>query len=73
MISDLSKMLQAIDAVTDHASVKDVAALEHDLGELTAEQRLALGRELVESGAATLRTNGQSFRLQIKHRPLRPI
>jgi hypothetical protein len=73
MISDLSKMMDAIDAVTDRGNANDVAKLERDLAELTPEQRLALGKELAESGSATLRANGQSFRLQIKRPSLRVI
>ena len=69
MISDLSKMIEAVDAVTDRTNVQDLAALEGDLAKLTPEQRAALGQELAQSGTATLRANGRSFRLQIKHRP----
>jgi hypothetical protein len=73
MISDLSKMMEAIDAATDHSSAKHVAALERDVAELTPDQRSALAKELVESGSATLRLNGHSFRLQVKQNPVRVI
>jgi hypothetical protein len=69
MISDLSQMIEAVDAVTDRTSVTDLVALERDLADLTPEQRAALGQELAQTGTATLRAKGRSFRLQIKHRP----
>jgi hypothetical protein len=37
MISDLSQMIEAVDAVTDRTSVTDLVALERDLADLTPE------------------------------------
>jgi len=70
MISDISNLMKAVDAVTDQTNAKDIAALERNLDQLTPERREALAKELVESGTATFGNNGQAFRLQIKHRPL---
>jgi hypothetical protein len=67
VISDLSKLTQAIDAVTDHGNGVDFSALERQLNVLTPQQREAVRNQLHENGKATLALNGKSFTLQIKY------
>jgi len=73
MISDLTRLAAAIDAVTDPTPNVDLAALDREVQALTAEQREAIRDQLTEHGRATISLNGSRVVLQVRYRtPHRP-
>ena len=73
MISDLTRLTAAIDAVSDPTPNVDLAALDREVQAFTPEQREAIRDQLTEHGRATISLNGNRVVLQVRHRtPHRP-
>ena len=73
MISDLTRLAAAIDAVSDPAPNVDLAALDREVQALTTEQREIIRGQLTEHGCATISLNGSRVVLQLRYRtPHRP-
>jgi hypothetical protein len=68
VISDLSRLTAAIDAVTEPVPDVDLAALEGQVKALTPEQRERVRAELLQHGRTTVSLNGHPIVLQIRHR-----
>ena len=71
MISDLSQLAAAIDAVSDPVPDVDLAALEGEIKSLTQQQRENVRAQLLEHGRATVSLNGQPVTLQVRRRTVR--
>lgn len=66
MIVDASKLIDAVDAVTEPAA--DLSALEHHLQVLSPAEREGIREALTSRGRAVLALNGKPLTLQIKYR-----
>ena len=71
MIVDASKLIDAVDAVTEPAVSVDLPALERHLQVLSPAERENLRETLTSQGRAVLALNGKPLTLQIRYRPER--
>jgi hypothetical protein len=71
MIVDASKLVDAVDAVTEPAVSVDLPALERHLQVLSPAERENLREALTNQGRAVLALNGKPLTLQVRYRPER--